>query len=74
MRITMKALDTLHVSSVGPDCLAPGDEFTVGETDATSLEKRGLAVRTGEVADDAQETKTIAPLSAVGVETKRKAK
>lgn len=65
-RVTMKAIDTLHLSSVGPDNIEPGTEFEVGETDAVSLEKRGLAERTGKAApapenkmDAAPENKTI---------------
>ena len=46
-KVEMKALDTMHVSSAGPDNLAAGDTFEVSETDAKSLEDRGLAKRTG---------------------------
>lgn len=47
MRVTMKAVDTLHLSTVGPDNILPGGTFEVGETDAKSLEDRGLAKRVG---------------------------
>lgn len=41
--VTMKATDTLHVSSVSPHNLQPGEEFEVSKHIADDLEKRGLA-------------------------------
>lgn len=46
--IRMKAVDTLHISGVGPDNLTAGDEFEVPTSIADDLEKRGLATRIGE--------------------------
>lgn len=43
--VTMKATDTLHVSSVGPDNIPPNGEFVVSSGTADELEKRGLATR-----------------------------
>lgn len=45
--IKMKATDTLHISSVGPDNIAPGGEFEVSTAVADDLEARGLASRVG---------------------------
>lgn len=45
--VRMKANDTLHVSSVGPHNLAPGEEFEVSSVFADDLESRGLAKRVG---------------------------
>lgn len=39
----LKAIDTLHVSAVGPDNLAPGEEFEVSDETGAQLVKRGLA-------------------------------
>lgn len=39
----LKAKDTLHVSSVKPENLAPGEEFEVSEAVGRSLVERGLA-------------------------------
>lgn len=44
-QVKMKAIDTLHVSSVGADNIAPGGEFAVDEDTARQLEERGLATR-----------------------------
>jgi hypothetical protein len=41
----MKAVDTLHISSVKPDSLQPGEEFEVAGYVAEDLEARGLAER-----------------------------
>lgn len=46
--VTMKANDTLHLSSVGPDNLQAGDKFEVSTSVADDLERRGLATRVGE--------------------------
>jgi hypothetical protein len=43
--IKMKAVDSLHLSEVGPDSLRPGEEFEISETFARELEERGLATR-----------------------------
>lgn len=45
--VKMKALDTLHISSVQADNLAPGEEFEVSSAIADDLEERGLAKRVG---------------------------
>jgi hypothetical protein len=56
--VRMKAVDTLHVSGVGPDNILPGAEFTVPSAVADDLEKRGLADRLGEAkAEPAPENK-----------------
>lgn len=51
-RVKMKAPNVLgtnlHVTSVGPDPIGPGESFEVGEAEAKQLEARGLAVRVGE--------------------------
>lgn len=39
----LKATDTLHISSVGPDNMAPGTEFEVADDIGQSLVDRGLA-------------------------------
>ena len=43
----MKALDTLHVSSVRPDNILAGEEFDVNDEAAKQLEARGLAKMLG---------------------------
>lgn len=43
--VKMKATDTLHISSLGPNSLTPGEEFEVSGQIADDLEKRGLASR-----------------------------
>jgi hypothetical protein len=40
----MKAIDTLHVSAVGPDNIQPGHTFEINDGDGAILHKRGLAV------------------------------
>lgn len=45
--VTMKATDTLHVSSVGQHSLQAGEQFDVPTHVADDLEKRGLATRVG---------------------------
>lgn len=45
--VRMKALDTLHISGVGPDNLVAKDEFEVSGAVADDLEARGLAERIG---------------------------
>lgn len=39
----LKAIDTLHVSSVGPDNIVPGQEFEVSDDTGDQLVARGLA-------------------------------
>jgi hypothetical protein len=46
--IRMKAGDTIHISSVKADNIAPGEEFVVSTAVADDLEARGLASRVGE--------------------------
>jgi hypothetical protein len=50
-KVTMKALDTMHMSNVRADNLVAGDVFIVSEADAKMLEDRGLAERGGKAAD-----------------------
>jgi hypothetical protein len=40
----LKALDTLHISSVKSDNIAPNERFEVSDADGKSLIERGLAV------------------------------
>ena len=40
----MKAIDTLHVSAVGPDNIQPGQTFEINDGDGAILQERGLAV------------------------------
>ena len=40
----LKAIDTLHVSAVGPDNIAPGAEFDASDDQGRELVERGLAV------------------------------
>lgn len=46
--VRMKAVDTLHVSSVKADNLRPGEEFEAPQYVADDLEARGLATRVRE--------------------------
>lgn len=46
-KIKMKSVDTMHVSSAGPENIEPGATFEVNETEAKQLEDRGLATRVG---------------------------
>lgn len=39
----MKALDTLHVSAVGPDIILAGQTFEIADNDGEILRQRGLA-------------------------------
>ena len=39
----MKALDTLHVSAVGPDNILTGQTFEIADADGEILRQRGLA-------------------------------
>lgn len=43
----LKAIDTLHVSSVGPDNIAPGAQFEVSDDAGQALIDRGLAKKAG---------------------------
>lgn len=43
--VRMKAVDTLHVSSVRPENILANEEFEVSAHIADDLEKRGLATR-----------------------------
>ena len=40
----MKAIDTLHVSAVGPDNIQPGQTLEINDGDGAILHERGLAV------------------------------
>lgn len=46
-RVKMKAVDTMHISSVGAENIEAGATFEVNETEAAQLEKRKLATRVG---------------------------
>ena len=60
--VTMKAVDTLHLSEVRADSIQPGEQFDVSGATAEDLEKRGLASRVGGVkADPAPANKAEAP-------------
>lgn len=50
-RVTMTALDTMHISNVQADNLKEGDVFTCTEQEAKQLEQRGLAERGGKASD-----------------------
>ena len=39
----MKALDTLHVSAVGPDIILAGQTFEIADNDGETLRQRGTA-------------------------------
>lgn len=39
----LKATDTLHISALGPNNLAPGEVFEVSDATGVELVKRGLA-------------------------------
>lgn len=39
----LMAIDTLHISSVGPDNILPGGEFEVSDYEGQALIDRGLA-------------------------------
>lgn len=39
----LKAIDTLHVSSVKPENIAPGEEFEVSDDFGRQMVERGLA-------------------------------
>lgn len=55
--VTMKAVDTLHISAVGPHAIQAGAEFEVPTHVADDLEKRGLATRGSAKAAPAPENK-----------------
>jgi len=46
-KVTMTALDTMHISNVSANNLQKDDVFTVSESDAKRLEAAGLAERGG---------------------------
>lgn len=55
--VTMKAVDTLHISSVGQHALQPNEQFEVPGHVADELEARGLATRVEEKAEPAPANK-----------------
>jgi hypothetical protein len=59
-KVTMKALDTMHMSNVHADNLNAGDVFQVNEADAKILEHRGLAERGGKAADAVNSEERVA--------------
>jgi hypothetical protein len=59
--VTMKATDTLHVSSVKADNIAPGEEFEVSGHVADDLEARGLAKRVGGKKAEPEPANKVAP-------------
>lgn len=62
-QVKMKALDTLHISALGPDNIAPGEHFEVSDEVAKSLEERCLATRVAKKAARAPANKA-APVPA----------
>lgn len=54
--VKMKVVDQLHLSSIGPDSLGPGDEFHCSAAIADDLEQRGLATRARDDAPTAAAT------------------
>lgn len=58
--VTMKALDTLHISNVQADNLVEGDVFIVNEAEAKHLEDMGVAERGGKEADAVNSAEKIA--------------
>lgn len=48
----LKALDTLHISALGPGNLSAGDIFEMSIHDGQILIKRGLAIEVDEAASD----------------------
>ena len=56
----MKALDTLHVSAVGPDNIHAGATFEIAEADGEILRERGLAEPVKEAAAPVAQPKTRA--------------
>lgn len=62
----LKANDTLHVSSVGPDNIAPGEEFEVSADTGRQLVEKGLAKEVR--AKKAEEAKSeAAPLNKMDI-------
>jgi hypothetical protein len=57
-KVRMRALDTQHHSSVGPDAIHPGQEFEINSAFADQIEKSGMAER---VADEPAKAKAEAP-------------
>jgi len=53
--VTMKAVDTLHISEVGPHSILADEEFVVSKHTAADLEERGLATRIGDAPEPAAE-------------------
>lgn len=54
----LKAVDTLHVSSVKPDNILPGEEFEVSDDIGRQIAERGLATEVrGIKPDKPEETK-----------------
>jgi hypothetical protein len=69
----LKAIDTLHVSSVGPDNIPPEGEFEVADAVGQNLIDRGLAVAVKAKLAPAVENKMeVAPANKAA--PKRKAK
>lgn len=71
--VRMKAIDTLHVSSVKADNLLPGEEFDAPQYVADDLEKRGLATKFAETKQEpaAPENKAEpAPLNKTALKAK----
>lgn len=56
----MKALDTLHVSAVGPDNILAGQTFEIADADGDILRQRGLAEPVTETPAPAAQPKTRA--------------
>ena len=54
----MKALDTLHVSAVGPDNILAGQTFEIADADGEILRQRGLAELIDEQPDAPKSART----------------
>ncbi|MFN4287738.1 MAG: hypothetical protein ACK4E3_04490 [Brevundimonas sp.] len=54
----MKALDTLHVSAVGPDIILAGQTFEIADNDGEILRQRGLAEPVDEQPDAQKPART----------------
>jgi hypothetical protein len=59
--IRMTAVDTIHISAVGPDNIEGRSEFVVPKHVADDLEERGLATRIGEEKADAPAENKMEP-------------
>lgn len=69
----LKANDTLHVSSVSPDNIAPGQEFEVADDTGRQLVEKGLATEIkGKAELKPQNKMDPAPLNKAAIAAKDK--